>query len=328
MTDASFYPLRFDPICQYRLWGGRRLENWLGSPLPGDEPIGEAWLLSDRDDFPSLVAEGPLKGRTIAQLINQSPRSILGRLAPRFRRFPLLLKYLDVRQMLSVQVHPRDSNADLIPKGETGKTEAWVVLEAGPASRVYAGLKPGVTATDLRTISKQTADNYLASFVPAVGQAVLIEAGTVHSFGGDTVVFEVQQNSDVTFRLYDWDHIDARTGQSRPLQVEQALACIDFAQGAVHPTVETTPPKASVQLIDCSYFHMTRLASAVPFDVGATDVPRILVCTGGDGIIEYDNADFAMAKGAVVLLPAALGVCRFRPGKSVTLLEIGIAGDQ
>jgi len=209
------YPLRFDPIYQYRLWGGRRLENWLNTPLPGDGPIGEAWLLSDRDEYPSRVSDGPLKGRTIAQLMEQSSREILGRLAPRFRRFPLLLKFLDVQKMLSVQVHPSDGKTQLIPYGDTGKTEAWVVLESGPRSRIYAGLKPGATPADLRSISKRTADDYLASFTPADGQSVLIEAGTVHSIGGEIVVFEVQENSDVTFRLYDWDHIDATTGYLR-----------------------------------------------------------------------------------------------------------------
>lgn len=146
MVKSALYPLRFTPICQYRLWGSRRLTNWLKTPMPSDGPIGEAWLLSDREEHSSRVVDGPLKGHTIAQLIKMSPQLILGKLAQRFRRFPILLKFLDVHQMLSVQVHPSDGEVDLIPKGETGKTEAWVVLEAEPASRVYAGLKLGVTA--------------------------------------------------------------------------------------------------------------------------------------------------------------------------------------
>ena len=150
MNKSALYPLRFEPIYQYRLWGGRRLADWLKVPLQSDGPIGEAWLLSDRDEHPSRVAEGPLKGRTIAQLMEQSPQLILGKLAQRFRRFPLLLKFLDVQKMLSVQVHPSDDKTDLISKGDTGKTEAWVVLEADPASRVYAGLMSGTTAEDLR----------------------------------------------------------------------------------------------------------------------------------------------------------------------------------
>ena len=132
----TLYPLRFEPIYQYRLWGGRRLANLLTAPLPGDGPIGEAWILSDRDDHQSRVANGPLKGRTIGQLREQFPEQLMGKLADRFPRFPLLLKFLDTHEMLSVQVHPSDAHADLLPAGETGKTEAWVVLEAGPESRI------------------------------------------------------------------------------------------------------------------------------------------------------------------------------------------------
>jgi mannose-6-phosphate isomerase len=327
MTISPLYPLRFTPIYQYRLWGGRRLADWLRTPLPSDGPIGEAWLLSDRDDHPSLVAEGPLEGRTIAQLMAQSPKLILGKLARRFRRFPLLLKFLDVQKMLSVQVHPPDGKADLIPKGETGKTEAWVVLEAEPASCVYAGLKPGTTAEDLRALSKQTANNYLASFTPRRGQGILIEAGVVHALGDGVVVFEVQENSDVTFRLYDWDHIDPKTGRRRALQVEQALACVDLTQGPVAPVapiVETVPPATRERLFDGPHFRLWRLQGAAPFAVGAADEPRVLVCLDGIGHIEYNGAEFTMEKGAVMLLPAAIGACRFRPQGPVTLLDIAV----
>jgi len=327
MTGLALYPLRFEPLYQYRLWGGRRLADWLDAPLPGDGPIGEAWLLSDRDENPSQVADGPLKGSTIAQLMAGSPRGILGELASRFDRFPLLLKLLDVQRMLSVQVHPSDARTDLIPNGETGKTEAWVVLEAGPRARIYAGLKSGVTAADLRAISKQTANDHLASFTPEPGQSVLIEAGTVHSIGGGIVVFEVQENSDVTFRLYDWDHIDSQTGRPRSLQADQALTCIDFARGAIRPsepTIETTQPAMRECLIDCSHFRMWRVRSTVPFDAGEIAAPRVLVCLDGGGMIEYDGDDFAMRKGTVMLLPAAVGMCRFRPVAPVTLLELAV----
>ena len=327
MTTSALYPLRFEPIYQYRLWGGRRLAEWLKAPLPSDGPIGEAWLLSDRDEHPSRVAEGPLKGRTIAQLIEQSPKLFLGKLAQRFRRFPLLLKLLDVQKMLSVQVHPPDGKADLIPKGETGKTEAWVVLEAEPASRVYAGLKPGTTAEDLRTLSEHTANKYLASFTPRRGQGILIEAGIVHSLGDGVVVFEVQENSDVTFRLYDWNHIDPKTGHSRALQVYKALACVDLMQGPVYPVapvVETVQPAMRERLFDGSHFRLWRLQGEAPFVVGAADEPRVLVCLEGAGNLEHDGADFMMEKGAVVLLPAAVGACRFRPEGPVTLLNIAV----
>ena len=203
MSQQLLYPLRFEPIYQYRLWGGRRLADLFTAPLPGDGPIGEAWVLSDRDDHPSRVANGPLKGRAIGQLLEQFPEQILGKLAGRFRRFPLLLKFLDAREMLSVQVHPTKANAELLPAGETPKTEAWVVLQAGPQSRVYAGLKQGTSASNLRrALSNGTVPDELAWFTPQPGDAVFLKAGTVHSLGGDVVVFEIQQNSDVTFRLY------------------------------------------------------------------------------------------------------------------------------
>ena len=121
MSQTLLYPLRFEPIYQYRLWGGRRLADLLSRPLPGDGPIGEAWILSDRDDHPSRVADGPLKGQTIAQLLEQFPEQLMGRLAGRFRRFPLLLKFLDAREMLSVQVHPTAAHRICCPRARPGR---------------------------------------------------------------------------------------------------------------------------------------------------------------------------------------------------------------
>ena len=190
ISQILLYPLRFEPIYQYRLWGGRRLADLLTVPLPGDGPFGEAWVLSDRKDHQSRVANGPLKGHTIGQLLEQSPEQLFGKLAQRFRRFPLLLKFLDERKMLSVQVHPSDAHTDLLPAGETGKTEAWVVLEAGKESRIYAGLKPGTNADDLRhALTNGTVADLLVCFNPKPGDAVFLPAGTVHSLGG-IVVFE------------------------------------------------------------------------------------------------------------------------------------------
>src|SRR6202167_4429944 len=289
MSQELLYPLRFEPIYQYRLWGGRRLAHILTAPLP-DGPIGEAWVLSDREDHASRVADGPLKGQTIAQLLEQYPEQLMGKLVGRFHRFPLLLKFLDAREMLSVQVHPPDTRTDLLPAGETGKTEDWVVVETGAKSRIYVGLK----------------------------------AGTVHSLGGDIVVFEVQENSDVTFRLYDWNHVDAKTGKPRPLQVDQALASVDFAEcagGLVAPVVESKTPVERERLFDCEPFRLWRLLGQAPFPVGATGEPRVLVCIGGSGQVEHGNIPYAVSKGDVWLLPAEAGVCAFPPRQEVTLLE-------
>jgi len=327
MTDTPLYPLRFAPIYQYRLWGGRRLAKLLSAPLPGDDPIGEAWLLSDRDDHASLVADGPLKGKTVSQLLLQSPQQMLGKLSEHFSRFPLLLKFLDVSKTLSVQVHPSDDYPKLIPAGDTGKTEAWVVLDAGSGARIYAGLIPHSSANLLRqAIAHGTVADQLASFTPKPGDGVFIRAGTVHSLS-DVVVFEVQQNSDVTFRLFDWDHLDPRTGQRRPLQVDQAMSCIDFAQGAVGaviPHVEQTRPVLREKLVQCDQFGVTRFSGQMSFVVGATQLPRVLVCLAGCGELEHAGGSYAFGKGDVFLLPAAVGTCSCRPHGVVSLLEVSV----
>jgi mannose-6-phosphate isomerase len=261
-------------------------------------------------------------------LLEQFPEQLLGKLSKRFRRFPLLLKFLDAREMLSVQVHPTKANTNLLPAGDTAKTEAWVVLEAATQSRIYAGLKPGTTAVGLRgALTKGTVADHLAWLTPKPGDAVFLPAGTVHSLGGDVVVFEVQQNSDTTFRLYDWDHVDAKTGKPRALQVDQAIACIDFAEGPVgrvKPVVEATTPVERERLFHCEHFWLWRFRGQSPFSVGAADVPRVLVCIEGAGQVEHGGATYAVAKGNVLLLPAVVGACTFRPRSPVNLLEIAI----
>ena len=328
MNRVPLYPLRFEPIYQYRLWGGRRMGSLLSTPLPGEGPIGEAWVLSDRTDHPSRVANGALKGQTIGHLMARSRVELMGRLAARFERFPLLLKFLDATEMLSVQVHPSDAHPDLIPPGESGKTEAWVVVEAEKGSLICAGLRPGTTETGLRhALADGTIVDCFRSFAPTPGDAVFIPAGTVHTLGGGVVVFEVQQNSDVTFRLSDWGHLDAKTGKPRPLQVEQAFGCIDFSPGfggQVAPRVESTTPVLREELFDCAAFRLWRLTGSARFPVGAIAEPRVLVCIAGSGDVEHGAVSYAVDKGDVWLLPAEAGVCVFRPEGDTTILEIAI----
>jgi mannose-6-phosphate isomerase len=225
-------------------------------------------------------------------------------------------------------VHPADTHTDLLPAGETGKTEAWVVLEAGPESRIYAGLKPGTTEAALRqAIATGGVADQLACFTPKPGDGVFIPAGTVHALGGDIVVFEVQENSDVTFRLYDWNHVDATTGKLRALQVDRALACIDFGEcagGLVAPVMEATEPVEREQLFRCGHFRVSRLRGQSPFTVGTSGVPRVLVCIEGAGQVEHGGAAYAIGKGDVFLLPAVLGACTFLPRGRVNVLEIEV----
>ena len=300
----------------------------LSAPLPGDGPIGEAWVLSDRDDHQSQVANGALKGRTLRDVMEQFREPLMGKLSPGLRRFPLLLKFLDAHEMLSVQVHPSDAHPELIPAGDTAKTEAWVVIDAEKGSHIYAGLKSGTTSGSLRqSLDDGTIADHLVCITPKAGDAVFIPAGTVHTLGDDVVVFEVQQNSDVTFRLYDWGHVDAKTGQPRPLQVDQALASVDFADsksGLVTPIVVTTTPVERERLFDCEHFLLWRLRGESPFNVGAVEMPRVLVCIEGSGWLENDGTPYGVDKGQVWLLPAVVGACEFHPNNAVTLLEIAL----
>jgi mannose-6-phosphate isomerase len=327
MKDIPLYPLRIEPIFEYRLWGGRRLASLLATPLPAVALIGEAWILSDRDEHSSVVSNGPLKGKTIRQLLDHSRERLLGRLSGHLSRFPLLLKFLDVTKRLSVQVHPSDAHKELIPAGDTGKDEAWVVLSEGPDARIYAGLKAGSCEQSLRqAIANGTVPGQLTSFVPKPGNGIFIPAGTVHSLS-DVVVFEVQENSDVTFRLYDWDHIDPKSGQRRPLQVNEAIACIDFKQSAIRPVTplkEETQPVLRENLLQCDHFGVTRLTGENPFVVGKSGMARMLVCLEGDGQMQHAGTNYSFGKGDLLLLSAEVGACSCRPHGVMSVLEISL----
>lgn len=320
MEIMTYYPLRFPPIYQYRLWGGRMLENFLSEPLP-DGPVGEAWLLSDRDEHASLVADGPLAGQSLLQLIRADEKGIMGKFAGRFDRFPLLLKFLDCRDVLSVQVHPSDKQKAYIPDGEHGKTEGWVVLETGDESLIYAGLTKGTTPDSLkRSLHEHHIAEHLHSFQPTQGDSVLIKAGTVHTLKG-VVVFEVQENSDVTFRLSDWDRTDNKTGKPRPLQVEQALACIDYNQVNIEPFKPSASQTPVVLASD--YFMVWKHDEKETFSVGKANQPRVLVCIDGQGQIG-GHENYPLKKGNVFLLPAQMGECKLIPIGQIELLEVGI----
>ncbi len=326
--SSKLYPLKFDPIYQYRLWGGRKLEHLLSKPLPPDDPIGEAWILSDRKDHASKVTEGDLKDTTLTQLMEDYRYEIMGINGNDFDRFPLLLKFLDCKEVLSVQVHPSDDQKELIPQGDTGKTEAWVVLETDEDSRIYAGLAKGTNKKNLlESIKDKSVSDRLHSFVPKKDDAVFIHSGTVHTLSG-TVVFEVQENSDVTFRLYDWDRTDAKTGKPRELQVDKAIKSIDFEQVEIGPVtpLKDSAIKNAEKLFDDEHFILWRIKNNTVFTVGLKDEPTILVCIDGSGSMSYNDAEYAIAKGEVMLLPAIIGQLELKPENEITILQIAMPG--
>lgn len=323
MAEA-LYPLRFQPIFKSAIWGGNTLRPLLRA-APTLEPTGEAWLISDQGESVSRVADGPLAGTSLRDLMRTRHRELMGAEAAPDGRFPLLLKLIDARQALSVQVHPNDEQAARIETEGLGKTEAWVVLRADSAGRIYAGLKSGVGAKEIQAaLGKGMVSDLLHSFAPAAGDCIFLEAGTVHAIGAGVLLFEVQQTSDITYRLHDWDRVDAKTGRPRELHVDKALACVDFAAGPCVP-VRPSPLPAGFgeRLVSCRYFFMNRLRGPGPFQVGKAGECRIAVCIEGKGLCRHRGRDYPLEEGDALLLPACVGLCDCIPAGEMTILECG-----
>lgn len=307
-------PLRFRPYLRPMVWGGRRLSS-LGLPLPTDETYGEAWLLSDHASHESAGEHG-----TLRELMRRDAAALVGTGAT---QFPWLVKYLDASDRLSVQVHPDDEAAKRLWPGENGKTEAWFVLAAEPGSRVHAGLKPGVDEPILRAALRDgTAADCLHSFEPQAGDCLFLPAGTVHAVGGGVLIAEVQQTSDATFRLYDWDRVGP-DGRSRQLHVEQAMAAIDWSAGPVHPvSVPGYPDEGEPlwrDLVRCRHFHLDYLRQREAFCLPAGRMLVAVVLHGGGELIGPAGRE-RLTTGDCLLMPAAMPVARIVPRGSIGLL--------
>ena len=324
MSLPPLYPLRFEPIFKPAIWGGRRLaEMFPGAPAEG--PIGEAWVLSDHGKDVSVIADGPLKGTTLRELMQTRREELLGPSLAHYDTFPLLLKIIDARENLSVQVHPNDELAQTLAGVPRGKTEAWVVLRAEPGSRIYAGLKEGVDRPRLeRAIADGTVADCLHSFeLKQAGDCIFLPAGTVHALGGGITVFEVQQTCDTTYRLFDWDRIDARTGRPRELHIDPALASTDFARG---PVVRTKPevvegPGLTAKTVESQNFMVrhTTLEATYRFD-GFAEC-RIVIALRGGGAVRHAGGTTPLALFVPVLIPPGQAI-ECAPDHKVSFLVI------
>jgi len=327
MQDA-LYPLRFKPIFKPALWGGNALRPMFGQPAP-TEAEGEAWVLSDQGDNLSVVAEGPLAGKTLRDLMVADERALLGDATASHGRFPLLLKFLDARQPLSVQVHPDDHRARQMEPASAGlgKTEAWVILKKDPGALLYAGLKTGVDAAAFRSaLQGGTLPDVMHTYEPGIGDCIFLEAGTIHAIGAGLLLFEVQQTSDITYRLYDWGRVDAKTGKPRQLHIEQSLTCTDVERGPCDP-VHPLPiaGESREQLVSCRYFTLDRHHGNRPTAVGALGQCRVAVMVEGTATLEHAGKQYPMKPGDAILLPAAIGPARCVPNGPATILECGPA---
>lgn len=233
----KLYPLIFHPRLKPRPWGGRALVKLYQKPLPAGEKVGESWEISDRPGDAGVIANGPLAGRDLRWLMEHHGPAVLGVARSAAGRFPLLVKILDAREVLSVQVHPPATVAARL--GGEPKTELWYVTRAGPTARLWVGLKAGITRAEFeRRIRDGTVAEALHQIPVRAGDAMFLPSGRVHALGADLVIFEIQQNSDTTYRVFDWNRIGP-DGRPRELHLEAALASIDF--GDFEPGLISTP---------------------------------------------------------------------------------------
>lgn len=294
------------------VWGGQRLGTHLGKHLPGAEAYGESWEISDHPLHLSRIASGPEKGRTLRELMESESVALLGAAAASHHQFPLLVKFLDACGWLSVQVHPDERAVRQLLPGEASKTEAWFVLDAQPGSRIYAGLQPGMTEHRMRSaLQTGSVSDCLHSFTPRPGDCVFLRAGTVHAVGGGVLMAEVQQTSDATFRLFDWNR-DAH-GKPRELHIEQALASMHWDQGPVEPKhVDAfTEPEPGARparqvLVSCSYFTLEYVQSRETLPFVSEGRLQVVIVVRGQGHWRTASGEEPVSVGQAWLLPAAL----------------------
>jgi mannose-6-phosphate isomerase len=315
------YPLRFQPLYKQYIWGGRKFETSLGRALDPGENYAESWEICDHATDQSVVCHGPLAGVTLAELVARHGRELLGRNHPQ-PRFPLIAKFLDARQTLSVQVHPNDAQAARLNPPDSGKTEAWVILEADAEGQIYAGLKPGVDRPTLEhAVRNGLCADCLHSFHPQAGDCVFLPAGTVHSMGAGLLAAEIQQSSDTTFRLFDWNR-PGPDGKPRPLHIEQGLQVVNYEIGPVNPQqAQATDRAGASRLVACDKFMLDRFTFDAPRDIGGDDRCHILIILEGSLLVEGDPSLSPMYRGNTSILPACLGRVGLIPQNRVVALD-------
>jgi mannose-6-phosphate isomerase len=285
--------LRFRPLYQERVWGGRVLESALGRRLPPERPIGESWEVVDRPEAQSVIATGPLEGTTIRDALKQHAAALMGPRWAADRPFPILIKWLDCRERLSLQVHPPAEIAAAL-HGEP-KTENWFIAETTPDAHLIVGLKAGATRAQFaRALVDQTLEGCVHRFPVQAGDSILVHSGTIHAIDGGNLILEIQQNSDTTYRVYDWGRVGL-DGKARQLHVAESLASIDWQLFEPQPVRASNDPAV---IADCAEFRIRRLPLATGADVHfhGHEQPRLVsvvhgrVATKTTNLVKGDNA--------------------------------------
>jgi mannose-6-phosphate isomerase len=325
--SMSLYPLKFKPRFVQKMWGGRKIQTVLGKSLPVGQLIGESWEIYDfppgtvegnKDWLSSEVANGSLAGRNLHQLVTEFGKELCGNvpLAGRDGQFPILIKFLDAREDLSVQVHPDEKYATEHPEAHL-KSEAWYIVQADPGARLLKGLRPGVTRESFqRAIADGTVESRIQSIRVKEGDCFYLPSGTVHALGAGILAAEVQTPSDTTFRVFDFNRIEPATGKLRKLHVEEAMQCIDFADH-----IESLP--VGSRLVTSDYFNIERwqLSEFAAFDV-ELDQPVIWIFLEGNGWMSWAGDMMSVTRGETVLWPASVERPFFETVTDCTWLQI------
>ena len=318
--SPSAYPLRCQPFFRDYLWGGRRLQSHLSKTIPEQGVWAESWEMIDHAEHSSRILNGPLKGMTLGQVVQQHPQWLLG---SRLKSLPLLLKYLDCNKVLSVQVHPNDQQAALLSPPDLGKTEAWYIIDTSPGAALYAGLQPGTTREDLaRALDQGNVEPLLHRIQPRSGDCIFIPAGTVHALGAGLLVAEIQQASNTTFRLFDWNRIGP-DGKPRPLHIQQSLDVTDFQSGGRMPQQPmATEQTGRERLVACDKFIFDRISSVSLAQLGGDGKFHFITTPSGGVFIEGPGFSEQLQIGESLLLPASLSDCHARLDDSAVLLDM------
>lgn len=306
-------PIVFKPLAMERVWGGRRFEELAGKELPVDAPVGELWELVDREDAQSVVVGGRWDGLTLHELWSNHREEVFGKAtAGRAEaRFPVLVKLLDAAEKLSVQVHPPAGMAAAL--GGEPKTEVWYFLQSDPGACVYAGLKAGTTRTAFEDLLRAGEVEHVLHRIPVrTGESIFIPSGRLHAIGGGNLIVEIQQNSDTTYRVFDWNRTGL-DGKPRALHLEQSMASIDFDD--FEPRVAGA---GEGTIADCDHFHVRRMVLDGPAEPGPQDGFALVVpldhpvCCGGQ---RFDRGQF-------FLMPAMAGGLRVEPERTPAALLV------
>jgi mannose-6-phosphate isomerase len=302
-------PLVFEPILKRIRWGGQRLGSVLKKPIGKQADYAESWEIADHGDDQSIVSLGDFRNWTLRQLVEKKTRELFG--AERIcKQFPLLIKFLDAHDRLSLQVHPNDELAVKYDPQENGKTEAWVIIEAEPRSRLYAGLKEGVGRDELDSaLQAGTAEDLLHSFTVTAGDCVFIPAGTVHAIGEGILLAEIQQMSDITFRLFDWGRLGS-DGEPRELHIEDGLAATDFTRGPVSRVLPQTITERDghtlEELVRGEYFviHRHTLQNQASTTFASDNRFHVLMVVEGGVTLHCAGETMTLERGRTALIPA------------------------